>query len=280
LKSVAQLLVNVICLQPEDPYMANPSQSNTLKTWPARKWLVPLTLFVAALLVASLLLYTFTLPKQTPESEKTDKLFQQNLKEFANTIAVDDGKFFILNDHGNLTCLDAQNGELLWQTNVGNWRSGGLLTDNGTIYAGIGHGAVQAVDEATGRLLTRYYGLVSTAWKGPPEAYSIADGRIFITQDGINAYNIATGEMLWKSNPISMLNPEGMPYTRSIWAFEGKLVLAAGGYQKGDGWFNGIYRIDPDQGTPQWSIEGYTYQTPVVFEKQSYIVKLWGQSVC
>jgi outer membrane protein assembly factor BamB len=246
--------------------MASPSQSNRPKTRYTRKWIISITVLIAILLVTSLLVYTTTLLNETSEPEKTDKLFQQNLKEFSNTIAVDDDKFFILDDMGNLTCLDAQKGNLLWQTDVGEWRSGGILINNGTIYAGTGGSAVQAVDEATGKLLKRYDGLLSTAWKGPPNAYSVGDGRIFIKQDGCNAYDLATGQMLWKTNPASMLNPEDSPHIGNAWSFEGKLSLAIGSFSDNNEWVNGIYRINPDKGTPLWHIQGYIYETPLIYQ--------------
>lgn len=242
--------------------MASPSQ----KTHRAKLGiLLSVVLITVVLLTAFFINSNFYKPTQ---ETSTDKPYKLNLQHFANTIAVDNGKFFVLDDYANLMCFDAYNGKLLWQANVGTWLSGGILIKNGVIFAGTAFGAVQAVDEATGKLLTRYDGLRTTMQKGPPKEYSVADGRIFITHDGCNAYNIAGGQMLWSSNPVSSSNPEGMPYSSSVWAFEGKLVIAAGGYPTGHSWFNGFYRINPDKGTPQWSFEGYAYQTPLIYENQ------------
>ncbi len=177
-----------------------------------------------------------------------------------------------------MTCFDAQNGKVVWQTIVGGWRSGGILVKDGVVYVGIGRSLIQALDESTGELMLQYAGLLSTSWKGPPQAFSVADRRIFIEQDGCNAYYIASGEELWKSNPPSMLNPVNIPYTEHIWSFEGKLTLGRGIYYSGDGVKMGIYCVDPDKGTVQWGIEGDTHNAPLTYQNKVILSNFGGRN--
>jgi outer membrane protein assembly factor BamB len=249
--------------------MASQSQPKRQNAAVLKKRILLITALLTVFLIISVLAYSSIPRYQAVSNGETDKLFKLDLQHFANTIAVDDGKFFVLDDYGNLSCFDAATGKVIWQANVGGWRSGGILVKNGTIYAGSGYSVVQAVDEATGKLLANYTGLLSTSWKGPAQNFSLADGRMFIEQDGCVAYNVANGETLWKSYPCSMINPQYMPYTDKVWPFEGKLVLAQGTYPTGDQsnpWFSGVYRIDPDKGTPLWSVEGSLYQEPLTYQ--------------
>jgi outer membrane protein assembly factor BamB len=249
--------------------MVSQSQPKRQDASVLKKRILPIILLLIVILIISFLAYSSIPRYEAVSNAETDKLFKLDLQHFANTIAVDDEKFFVLDDYGNLTCLDAATGKEIWQANVGGWRSGGLLVKNGIIYAGSSGSIIQAIDEATGNLLRNYTGLLSTSWKGPAQAYSVADGRIFIEQDGCVAYNIANGEELWKSYPCSMINPQPMPYTDKVWSFERKLVLAQGTYFTGNqskSMSSGVYRIDPDKGTPLWSVEGSLYQEPLVYQ--------------
>ncbi|HSV48865.1 MAG TPA: PQQ-binding-like beta-propeller repeat protein [Candidatus Acidoferrales bacterium] len=221
-------------------------------------------------MAASFLIFAYRPQQETGTTPQTDRLFEQSLQEFANTIAVDDGKYFLLDDKCNLSCLDAETGNLSWQTNLGHWRAGGILVKNGTIYYGTGAGAVQAIDEDTGDFLRSYASMASiTGWglKSPPAAFSVCDGHVFIEHNGCVAYDAATGEMLWKSYPVTMLNPPEMPYTSKVWAFDNKLVLCEGSFPYGDSSI-GIYRINPDKGTPIWGVEGSFYQEPLIYENK------------
>jgi hypothetical protein len=248
--------------------MASQSQLKKQSVSRLNKWVLPITATLTVFLIISIA-YSYIPHNEAGSMIETDKPFKLDMQHFANTITVDDGKFLVFDDYGNLTCLDALTDKEIWQTNVGGWRSGCLLVKNGTIYAGSGHSVVQAVDEATGKLLANYTGLLSTSWKGPAQAFSVADKRIFIEQDGCVTYNTANGETLWKSYPRSMLNPQFMPYTDKVGPFEGKLVLAQGTYSTGNQskqLSSGVYCIDPDKGTPLWSAEGSIYQEPLIYQ--------------
>jgi outer membrane protein assembly factor BamB len=259
--------------------MASPSQPKKKSPIRLKKWILPITTLLAILLATSFLAYSYIPNHERVTSDETDKPFKLDIQHFANTIAVDDGKYFVLDDYANLTCLDAQNGKMLWQTNVGRWRSGGLLIKNGTIYAGTALSVVQAVDETTGTLLKQYAGLRNIGgWKGPANAYYVEDGRIFIEQNGCNAYNITTGEILWTDESVPKFEPSYIPYTNNIWAFEGAIVIGEGFYHIGDQLVNGIYRMDPDKGTIIWHIKGYIDQETLLYQDK-VILSSYGQDI-
>jgi outer membrane protein assembly factor BamB len=239
---------------------------------------IVIALLIVALLVTSIIVYQQHTPNPTsplPNDElpvpQRNIQFQQEIPEFANTIAVADSKFFTLDDNGRLNCFDAQSGGLLWQAPVGGWRSGGIVVKDGVIYVGIGSGVIKTVNETTGKMLDlQFEAPVSTSWgsKSPPNAFSVIEGRVFAAQTGCNAFSADTGSQLWISLPVTMLNPPGMPYTDSVWAFSDNLVLGAGMYPAGNAFADGYYRIDPDKGTVIWAIECSNIQEPLIYHNR------------
>ncbi len=235
-------------------------------------------LLIVGLLVASIIVYQQQLSNLDSSSNSVGLpapqgsiLFKQEIRDFANTIAVDGGKFFTLNDDGVLYCFDAQSGNLLWQTVVDNWRTGGLVIKDEIIYVGAVGGVIKTVDERTGKLLDlQFEAPVSTSWgsKSPPTAFSVIEGRVFATQTGCNAFSADTGSQLWISLPVTMLNPPDMPYTDSVWAFSDNLVLGAGMYPADNTFADGYYRIDPDKGAVIWAIECSNIQEPLTYHNR------------
>jgi outer membrane protein assembly factor BamB len=254
--------------------MANPSQ----KGHRINKGIIFSAFLIVAVLLTAFLINSYKPP--AVQETSTDKPFKLDLQHFANTIAVDGGKYFVLDDYANLTCFDAYNGSLIWQTNIGDWRSGGILIKDGVIYAGSALSVVQAVDEATGVLLKTYVGLHNPfgGYKGPAEAYFVEDGRIVIQEYGCNAYNIATAKSLWSDESVPKYEPTAIPYTNTIWAFPGNIVAGEGYYHIDNQLENGIYRMDPDKGTIMWQIEGFVDQKTLLYQDK-IILSGFGQGV-
>ncbi len=130
--------------------------------------------------------------------------WQITLSNFATTVAYDNGKVFVVDNPGNLQCLDTNNGKVIWTATAGGWTSNPHLIaiSNGIVYVGVGGGAVDTYDERTGKMLPQsFQAPVSTSWgqKEAPQAFTIADGRIIVTQNGMAVYNVSSGELFWQS---------------------------------------------------------------------------------
>ena len=225
-----------------------------------RKLIVPLTIFILILLTVSVLT---VFSNSTNSQPKT--LYQKDIKHFATSYTVAEGKLFITDYEYNLLCFDAQTGKQSWN----NTGRSILTVQNSILYVGSSGGIVNTVDVHTGNLLPlQFQAIVDTSWgsKSPPTAAVIADGRLFVKQSGWRAYNVSTGKLLWESFSASHTNPINMPYTDNVWAFDGNLVLASGSYFSGNSFHSGLYRINPDTGTILWSISGFSNNQPLVYE--------------
>jgi outer membrane protein assembly factor BamB len=239
---------------------------------------IVIALLIVGLLVVSIIVYQQYMPNPASPSSNDELpapqrniLFKEEIREFVNSIVVEDGKFFTLDDDGVLNCFDAQSGSLLWQTATGSWRSGGIVIKNGVIYVGTISGVIKTVNETTGKLLDlQFQAPVSTSWgsKSPPTAFSVVDDQVFATQTGCAAFNAQTCSQLWISLPATMLNPPNMPYTGNVWAFDGNLVLGASSYPHDNTYSNGYIRIAPDTGTALWGIECVNPQEPLIYHSR------------
>ncbi len=135
-----------------------------------------------------------------------------------NMPAIENNKVYISSGMGEITCLNATNGELIWKENPHQDYKGAfsqwgmaeslLLTDNAVISSVGGEGAsVVALDKNSGKLV----------WKSPPtgdkRAYTSPimierNGNkiiLVVLSDNILGINPVNGEILWKFNLVNGL---------------------------------------------------------------------------
>ena len=138
----------------------------------------------------------------------------------AATPIVEDGKIYSLGRSGQVDCLDARNGKVIWQRQLGNEYEVGLLQCRASpliegnlliLFAGAKPGAcVIALDKKTGK----------EVWKSLDETVSnssplviVAGGRrqlIVWTNESVTSLNPATGETLWRE-PLVTNNNYAIP---------------------------------------------------------------------
>jgi len=138
----------------------------------------------------------------------------------AATPIVEDGKIYSLGRSGQVDCLDARNGKVIWERQLGNEYEVGLLQCRASpliegnlliLFAGAKPGAcVIALDKKTGK----------EVWKALDETVSnssplviVAGGKrqlIVWTNESVTSLNPATGETLWRE-PLVTNNNYAIP---------------------------------------------------------------------
>jgi len=142
-------------------------------------------------------------------SEITPKiLWQIDLEKFATDFTVADGKVFTSDNDGTVYCFDAQNGEPLWNTDVGGYVVGSspIAVYEGKVYVGCKDSVVKRLDINNGKIELSYQAPVWTSYatKTAPNFF-VADGKVFASQNGIAVYNESNGELLWKTNMMGVV---------------------------------------------------------------------------
>ena len=104
------------------------------------------------------------------------------MDNFATAVAYYNDKVFVTDNPGNVQCLDANNGNLIWSATGGGWTANPHLiaVSNGIVFVGVSGGAVDSYDEKTGQMVPlSFQAPVSTSWgeKEAPQAIIITDGR-------------------------------------------------------------------------------------------------------
>lgn len=139
-----------------------------------------------------------------------------------------DGRVYAVDVRGTVSAVSLSNGNLLWQTEIGdeNERSkvgfgGGVAYADGVIYATSGYGYVVALNAATGREIWRYEGLVP--FRGAPSA---KDGRVFaVTHDNqMLALDASNGALIW--DQVGIAENAGMLGSATP-AYDGETLVAA-----------------------------------------------------
>jgi outer membrane protein assembly factor BamB len=215
---------------------------------------------IALLLIVSYVLFANSSPFPFGSSSSN---WKYDLDHFATALAFDDGKVFVADNPGNVQCLDASSGKVVWTTTVGGWTSNGhpIAISNGIVYVGIAGGEVVTLSESTGELLPlSFKAPVSTSWgwKQSPQQFFISDGRIFVSQNGWAVFNVSNGEMFWESGESGLITIGNASY------------LSAG--------INPVFvqrttRLNPNNGSMVWRVSGDA-SDPAIIAEDSVI--LWN----
>jgi outer membrane protein assembly factor BamB/plastocyanin len=216
---------------------------------------------------------------------------------FVGSPIVADGVLYVKDDGGILHALDAKNGALMWEKNVGGGGESTPVIAEGTIY--VTGNELYAFDAKTGDLKWTYseagfvrtssptvvHGIVYFAdsynayavnastgtlkWKTetaqfqmdyPYPSPAVSNGMLYVGQgDGkLYAINISTGALQWKFTTYEALKGSPMVYKRIVY-FAGT-----------DGFF---YALDADHGTLKWksSMSRWVDSSPAAYKDVIYI---------
>jgi len=114
-----------------------------------------------------------------------------------------DGKIFAMDSSGNVTALNAENGEVLWRVRSRQGHktglAGGLAVDGGTLYVTDGLPEVLALSTQNGGLLWRAE-LDAPARAAP----AVANGKVFAVTRGDQSFALdaASGKILWQHHGL------------------------------------------------------------------------------
>jgi hypothetical protein len=136
-----------------------------------------------------------------PSGSSPRVLWQRPIENFANSLAVDDGKVFTTDNSGNVNCFDSQNGESIWNGSARKgFLSSGLAISGGKVYVGFKERSVGCLEENTGQPLWTFQNeqAPNRLFKGPA-GIIVKDGRLFAITDTISAHNSTTGALLWQA---------------------------------------------------------------------------------
>lgn len=219
------------------------------------------TIIVAAALIISYVLVAF--PQAIPGGNQPSNNWKYKLDNFATALAFDNGKVFVTDNPGNVQCLDASTGNVIWTATVGGWTSNGhpIVVSNGIVYVGIAGGGVVTLSESWGELLPLSFKAPATTswgWKQSPQQFFISEGRIFVSQNGWGVFNVTSGEKFWESGE------------------SGLVTLGNGSYSQTA--INPVFiqhttRFNPNNGSIIWRINGDA-SDPVVIVQDRII--LWN----
>jgi len=186
--------------------------------WSMRK---KLTVSILAIIIALSLIVSYILlasPQQSFPLSPSSTNWKYNLDNFATALAFDNEKVFVTDNPGNVQCLDASSGNVIWTATVGGWTSNGhpIAVSNGVVYVGVAGGEVVTLSESSGELLPLSFkapASTSWGWKQSPQQFFISDGRIFVSQNGWAVFNITNGEMFWESGESGLITLGNASYS-------------------------------------------------------------------
>ncbi len=201
--------------------------------------------------------------------ELPELLWQINMENFATGLATEDGRVYTIDISGNIICYDTTDGHFVWEGSVGGYFSEGLVIHQDRVYGGAGAEVVGCLDIRTGRF---YWGLAEIPNikynKAAPENFTVVDGRLFIKTNAFSAFNATTGKLLWLVEDWGHLPGQSEQlWSFNGWAFENNLLISSSSGSEGIH----INRLNPDDGTIMWTIEGFFFDSPVVYQEQVII---------
>jgi outer membrane protein assembly factor BamB len=194
-------------------------------------------------------------------------LWQRNIENFASGLAAADGKVYTIDIWGNICCYEDETGESVWNGSIGAYWGKGVTASSSMVYGGKASGEIGALDATTGEFQWSVHTASSSLYsKKAPDNITIVDGRVFVTTNSFSALNATTGELLWQITEF---------WVRGSSLKDNRVYVTTGGLS---GVY--IYRLNPDDGTTLWRINGtfsghpVSYQGQVIMHNQTEIFSL------
>lgn len=232
---------------------------------------------ISIIVVSSVIAYELGFIRSSvPSGTSSGVIWQRPIENFANSLAVDNGKVFTMDEtEGVVNCFDSQSGKSLWNSSLpgGGFYVSGLTVSGGKVYAGAWNDHVVCLDEATGNFQWSFQGIYSNPPYYPyaPGSIIVKENRIFCINDAISVHNSTSGELLWQAslavNGIgtgigTIMEPNktwsggwvtGFPLSGD--PFDGNSVYALGG----DFPSAYFFKLNTDNGAVLWSSSSVTW---------------------
>lgn len=231
-----------------------------------KNWIIIVSI-IAIIIIAVPVGWILFQDSSATESETTPSiLWQRKIENFATGLAASDGKVYTIDIFGDITCYDAKTGDFVWDGSVGGYFSEGLVIYEDMVYGGAGSGVVGSLDIRTGRHLWDLAGIPRIKYgKQAPENFTVVDGRLFVKTNAFSAFNASTGKLLWLIEEYGHVPGQSATlWGFNGWAFENGLVIATSVSSEG----KYIYKLNPDDGTVKWAVDGMFAGSPVVYKGQ------------
>ena len=193
-------------------------------------------------------------------------LWQIDLENFATGLAAEDGRVYTIDIFGNIACYDSTTGGIVWEGSVGGYFSEGLVIYEDRLFGGSGGEVVGCLEKRTGRHLWDLRGIPRIKYGKPaPDNFTVVDGRLFVRDYSFSVVNASTGKLLWLVEEWGNLPGQSERlWSFNGWAFENNLLISSSYGSEG----GHIRRLDPDDGTIIWSIDGMFVDYPIIYQEQ------------
>ena len=214
---------------------------------------------------------------QNESNEPAPILWQRNIENFATGLATDGGNVYTIDIFGNIKSYYTSSGNSVWNGSIGGYFSKGVLSYKDKVYGGSGNAIVGCLDKTTGRKLWDLAGTRGIKYgKQAPENFTVVDDRLFIKTNTFSVFNAMTGKFLWMINEFGPIPGQSNNiYGINAWAFDDDLIIATSGSPEG----KYIYRLNPDHGTINWTVDGMFSGTPVIYQGQAILQNQTGQNI-
>ena len=211
------------------------------------------------------------------DNSTTEILWEHDIENFVTGLAAAEGKVYTIDIFGDVTCYDARAGDVIWEGSVGGYFSEGLVIYEDRVYGGAGSGVVGCLDIRTGRHLWDLAGIPRIKYgKQAPENFTVVDGRLFVKTNAFSAFNATTGKLLWLIEEYGHIPGQSDTlWGFNGWAFENNLLIGTSGGLEG----KYIYRLNPDDGTVKWAVDGMFAGSPVVYQGQVILQNHTGTDI-
>ena len=210
-----------------------PQPPNRLPT-KLKRYSIPIVAVLTAALIfsASFSIYSSNIFSRVPLMPLfTSTSSTQN---FATGIAAADGKVFTIDNWGIVTCFNAETGAEVWSTKAGGFTATPQSMEiyNRSVYAATRGGVVVSLDENTGKVLLQFQGPVSSSFgdKTPPSDFSAGDDYVYVSSNGLAAYNANSAKLLWKF-PWYIYTNFSTPIASMVWPFKDNVLIAQSGVE-------------------------------------------------
>ncbi|HET6383000.1 MAG TPA: PQQ-binding-like beta-propeller repeat protein [Armatimonadota bacterium] len=193
------------------------------------------------------------------------------------------GSLAIVGTGQALFALDAATGPLKWNFQAEGGMAPPAVTPDGRIYLGAREGVLYCLERSTGDQLWR----IETGGEFRSGPTIVSDRAVVITNDGVQAFNSATGAIEWhvRESPLPQRRPLPGPdgsvvvllENRSAaldaetgverWSFPGRhFTIASSGAVYGAGFDGKLYRLNAINGSREWIFQppGPVYSSPAL----------------
>ncbi len=154
-----------------------------------------------------------------------------------------------------VVCLDAESGEEVWKFEVPGFPSGRgssstPAVSGGKVYAALSEG-IYCVDAETGKQVWK----TPLTKRGPASSPLVDNGKVFLQQNLLTAYDAESGEILWENKEV-----KGANQSPAIW--KGIVICNSS---------KDVVGVNAETGELMWSAPGGGDGTPVVAGDQMVI---------